>query len=104
MADAQRANRDPTAAVRRIVLSKLEGTPCRVYLFGSFARHTAQQFSDIDVAIEAQDALSPVLLAEIREALDESRVPYEVDLVDLNRASPALRDAVRQEGILWTEP
>lgn len=95
---------DPTAAVRGIVLSKLAGTPCRAYLFGSFARHTAQQFSDIDVATDGSGPISPVLLAEIREALEESLVPYEVDLVDLPRASAALRDAVRQDGILWTEP
>ncbi len=97
------ATRDPTAAVRRIVLGKLAGTPCRVYLFGSFARHTAQRFSDIDVAIDGPGPTSPILLAEIREALEESLVPYNVDLVDLHRAGTALRDVVRQEGILWTE-
>lgn len=91
------------ASVRRIVLQNLRGVPCRVYLFGSFARQTAQGYSDIDVAIAPTHPLPLTLLARVREALEESSVPYEVDLVDLSRASAALREAVEQEGVLWTE-
>lgn len=43
-------------------------------------------------------------MAEVREALEESHVPHQVDLVDLHWAGAALRDAVRREGIWWTEP
>ena len=82
----------------------MAGTPYRVYLSGSFARHDAQRFSDIDVALDGPGPVSPVLMAELREALEESHVPHEVDLVDLHRAGAALRDAVRREGIWWTEP
>ena len=91
------------ASVRRIVFQNLRGVPCRVYLFGSFARQTAQVYSDIDVAIEPMHPLPLTLLARVREALEESSVPYEVDVVDLSRASPALRQAVEREGVLWTE-
>lgn len=57
----------------------------------------------IDVAIEPLAALPPRVLADLREALDESTVPYAVDLVDLTAAPPASRERVRREGIPWTD-
>lgn len=86
--------------VRTIVLSHLGERPARVWLFGSFARGEAHRFSDIDVAIDAGAALPPLLRANIEEALEESTVPYFVDVVDLAE-SPSLRSRVEAEGIRW---
>lgn len=41
------------------------------------------------------------LMAEIREALEESLVIYPVDLVDLSEASPEFRERVAGEGLAW---
>lgn len=89
--------------VRRIVLDRLRGRPARVYLFGSTATGRVRASSDIDVAIEPLAPLPPGVLAELREALDESTIPYDVDLIDLSVAPPVFRERVRQEGILWTD-
>jgi predicted nucleotidyltransferase len=89
--------------VKRIVLDTLRGRQARVYLFGSTVTGVARHSSDIDVAIEPLTPLSPRVLADLREALDESTVPYDVDLVDLSAAPLAFRERVRQEGILWTD-
>jgi len=35
-------------------------------------------------------------------ALEESTIPYRVEVVDLTEASPAFRERVRREGIAWT--
>ena len=88
------------ARVRAIVLGTLGDWPARVYLFGSYARGEAHRFSDIDVAIDAGDPLPPSLKADIEEALEESTVPYFVDVVDLAR-SPHLRDRVLADGVPW---
>jgi predicted nucleotidyltransferase len=88
--------------VRRIVLDGLRGQPVRVYLFGSWAKGGGSRISDIDVAVEALEPLPPGLLAEIHEALEESRVLLPVDLVDLSRATPEFSRIVRSEGIPWT--
>lgn len=37
----------------------------------------------------------------LREKLEESNVPYRVDLVDMQFASKILLKKIRQEGILW---
>ena len=87
--------------VRRIVLERLGDRPARVYLFGSCATGRLSRFSDIDVAIEPLEPLPPGLLLDIEEALEESTVPYFVDVIDLSRASPDLRARVLAEGVPW---
>ena len=88
--------------VRRIVQEGLRGHPARVYLFGSWARGEATRGSDIDVAILPLAPLPQGLMSEIREAIEESLVVYNVDLVDLSQAAPPFRDRVLHEGVLWT--
>jgi predicted nucleotidyltransferase len=88
--------------VRRIVFDRLAGHPARVYLFGSCARGDAQRWSDIDVAIEPLEPLPPRVRSDIEEDLEESTVPYFVDVVDLSTARPEFRDDVKREGIEWT--
>jgi hypothetical protein len=80
----------------------LRGAPARVYLFGSRARHDQARSSDIDVAILPLAPLPPGLLSSIREELEESNIPYVVDLVDLSQSGAAFREAVLREGVEWT--
>jgi predicted nucleotidyltransferase len=88
--------------VRHIVLQALADRDVRVYLFGSSATGRTHRSSDIDVAIDARTPLPGALLAELRERLDDSDVPYDVDIVDLAAASPEIRARAEQEGLLWT--
>lgn len=89
--------------VKRIVLRGLEGTPARVYLYGSFARGQAVRTSDIDVAVLPEQPLGPGVLAMIREALEESTVPYPVEVTDLSEAPLSFREQVLREGIPWND-
>lgn len=91
------------AEVRRIITQKLKGYRVRLYLFGSRAQGKACETSDIDVAILSLEPLPPGLIAEIREALEESHIPFEVDVVDLTEADAHFRERVLKEGILWND-
>jgi uncharacterized protein len=86
------------------VLEGLAGHAARVYLFGSHAQGTAHRTSDIDVAILPLEPIPPWVLSVLRGDLEESHVPYRVDLVDLSMADPAFRERVIQEGIVWSAP
>ncbi len=55
--------------------------------------------SDIDVAILPLNPLPPGLLSSIRESLEESLVPFTVDVIDLSQAEPAFKERVEREGI-----
>ena len=70
----------------------------KIYLFGSRARGDEGMHSDIDIAIEG-DALGS-RLSQARFALEESLVPYKIDLVDLSKAS-YLKGIIEKEGIVW---
>ena len=92
---------DAIATVRRILLDGLRGTGARVFLFGSRAGGTVHPASDLDVAVLPHAPLPVGLLAVLREALDESTVPFAVDLIDLSEADSTFRARVLAEGISW---
>lgn len=87
--------------VRQIILEVLGEREARVYLFGSSATGRVRRSSDIDVAIDAGGPLPSDLLAEAREQLDESDVPYDVDVVDLSATPPEMRARIEREGLRW---
>jgi uncharacterized protein len=89
--------------LRRIVLDALGEHDATVWLFGSSARDDARQHSDIDIAIMPRDDLPAGFLAELAADIEESPIPYDVDLVDLRRAGSALVDEVHREGVKWRE-
>lgn len=71
----------------------------QIYLFGSRARGEEGSYSDIDIAIDGDDTLSSKL-SQVRFVIEESLVPYKVDLVELSKA-PYLRKIIEKEGIAW---
>ncbi len=87
--------------VRRLAVRELAGG-AEVYLFGSFARGTARRGSDIDLAVLPRADAAQGALSRLREALEESWVPYRVDVVDLREADPAFRERVLKEGVRWS--
>jgi hypothetical protein len=89
--------------VKTLVLQELKDADVRVYLFGSWARGEQRQTSDIDIAIEYDNNLTPTDIAKLRESLEESHIPYRVDVVDLTRAGYDLTIRVKEEGILWKD-
>jgi len=91
------------AEVRRLVLAGLREHPAKVFLFGSRAVGGAREGSDIDVAVLPLDSMPPDTLAEIRDTLEDSTIPYRVDLIDLRYAPESLRERVLLEGIPWTD-
>lgn len=91
---------DITAAMR-IATRELGTQSARLYLFGSRARGDAACASDIDIAILPDAPLQPGTLARIRAALEESTIPYEVEVVDLSSVDELFRRKVLAEAIAW---
>ncbi len=71
----------------------------KIYLFGSRAKGTASPYSDYDIAIESDTSLRKKFI-EIKSLIEESQIPYKIDLIDLSRA-PHLKKVVQEEGIKW---
>ncbi len=76
------------ATVRRILHKHLPaGT--RVHVFGSRAAGRARPNSDLDLVLDAGAELPLGVIAQLREAFDESVLPWSVDLVDRATVSEA---------------
>jgi uncharacterized protein len=88
--------------VKDIVLAHLRGRDVAVYLFGSHAAGTARKYSDVDIAVDARTPLPASVWAGLSEALEDSTVPWHVDLVDLGQTDPEFRRRVIKEGLPWT--
>lgn len=85
--------------LRRLVRENFpDGTP--VYLFGSRARGDARWNSDFDLWIDAQD-VPPSTLSHLQEALEESFVPFRVDIVTTAQLAGRFGRVVREEARRW---
>jgi predicted nucleotidyltransferase len=97
------ARRQALETLRRIVLDALAGHDAAVYLFGSMAGGDVRHASDIDVAILPRADLPGSFFAELADAIEESTIPYDVDLLDLRTVDPAFRDKVIRTGVKWRD-
>jgi predicted nucleotidyltransferase len=73
----------------------------KIYLFGSRARGTHSERSDIDIALDAGRELPIEDVDEIRRMFLNSNIMYTIEIVDLHQVSQAMHDAILKEGILW---
>ena len=72
--------------LRRMVLAALGQRDAAVWLFGSCARGDARQHSDIDIAILPRDELPVGFFGQLQADIEESTIPYDVEVVDLRGA------------------
>ncbi|WP_457642711.1 nucleotidyltransferase domain-containing protein [Persephonella sp.] len=56
----------------------------KIYLFGSRAKGKQSIYSDIDLAFESENDITKDLTL-IRELLEESYLPYKLDIIDLSK-------------------
>ena len=85
-----------------IVRAHVDTRTWRPVIFGSRARGTAQRFSDVDLGFIGSQPLPWKVKTALWEALDDSNIPYVVDIVDLQSASPELRELAEKEMVQLT--
>ena len=73
--------------IRDTVYKYLSEEEYEAFVYGSRADGTAQKWSDIDVGIRGTKKVPFDVLATIRGEIEDSDIPYLVDVVDFNRAS-----------------
>ncbi len=78
------------------VLNKNIGNnQAKFYIFGSRAKGTYKEYSDIDIAIDFNGEKMPAnVLANISFDFENSTLPYEVDVVDLNSISEKFKNLI----------
>ena len=64
----------------------------QVFIFGSRAKGKARKFSDYDIGVTGKKPLNFKKIAQINEELEESDLPYRVDVVDFSTVSKSFKN------------
>ena len=85
------------------ILRKHLPADVRVWVFGSRADWTTKDSSDLDLALEGDSALDYGTIVALETAFEESKLPYMVDIIDLNQVSSSFRRIVENQKTLLTD-
>ena len=90
-------------AIKINVLQAFSNIDADIFLFGSRATGKAHERSDYDIGYYA-DQISPQMLAELKDKLEEMPIAARVDLVDFtNLNSEFIRIALRGGVEIWKQ-
>lgn len=71
----------------------------KLYLFGSRAKGTNRPFSDVDVCVVAEAVIPEAVLGAAKEQIQESSIPFKVDVVDIHAISDDFRSLIQSHWI-----
>jgi predicted nucleotidyltransferase len=70
----------------------------QVYIFGSRAKGAAGKYSDLDIAIDGQgEKLDFSMECALKGDLEESDIPYRIDIIDLNAITPQFKQLIQND-------
>jgi len=71
----------------------------KVWIFGSRATGKNKPFSDIDLLLESTPAIHHSQAAQMADDLEESNLPFKVDLVPLEQLYPPYAPQIHREKV-----
>ena len=85
--------------LHKIVIDPLIQIKARVWIFGSRARGDHRPFSDIDILFELPPGktLELSFLSEMKEEVEDSSLPYKVDIVNAKEVAESYRKGVLKD-------
>lgn len=89
--------------LKELIIDSLKNEKVTVLLFGSRARKENLPFSDIDIGIMPQGKWDEIKLAILREKIEDSAIPYKVDIVNLSEVSQDFRKQVLKDAVIWKD-
>ena len=70
---------------------------CEVRAFGSRVNGIAKNYSDLDLAVVGSRPLSDDTLRRLKEAFEESDLPFRVDVLDWHATSPEFQKVIERQ-------
>ena len=96
----QELTKQSEAYIRQVLKERLP-SQARVYLYGSRSRRDNRWNSDYDIWIDAD--ISRDVIAKMSDQLDESFVPFRVDIVTTPQLNGHFSERVRLEAVPWMQ-
>lgn len=84
-----------------VLIKPLKKRGAKVWIFGSRARGDFKPFSDVDVLYELPNdvVMSLAEIGQLNEALEESSLPYKVDLANVHELAQSYRDNILKDRV-----
>ena len=90
--------------VKQIVLKHVPKDEFAIFLFGSRAVGNAKTLSDIDIGIMGTKPLPTLIMADLDSDLEESIVPFKIDLIDFYQVNKAFKNEALSTIQIWNCP
>jgi len=81
------------------ILKKYLTKDCKAYVFGSRAKSSSLHGSDLDLALECKEKIDFKKLSKIKIDFEDSRLPYMVDVIDLQAIKEYFKNMIEKEMI-----
>lgn len=93
---------DVPPEILQIILSILnqKAPECEVRAFGSRVHGSPKKHSDLDLALIGKEKLSDKTLCSLKEAFEESDIPFRVDFLDWNTISKEFQSVINREHVV----
>ncbi len=88
---------------KEIVLSLIDKKTISVFLFGSRASRDERFDSDIDIGLWSEEKIDISLIREISDAIEESIVPFHIDIIDFSKVNSQFKKIATKNIIIWNK-
>lgn len=89
---------------KEIILKYVPKDKYAVFLFGSRANGKNNRVSDIDIGFLGEKELPVMIKSAIEDELEESIIPYTVDLIDFKKVASDFKKIALKHIIIWNCP
>ncbi len=85
--------------IKETLKKYISNPEAKFYIFGSRARGTYKEYSDVDIAIDCSN-LTSIIKSKLELEFENSTFPYEVDIVDLNNIKENFKTLIQDDLVL----
>ena len=89
-------NKKELSIIKNVIGKYIDHDKNKAFIFGSQATGKIFRSSDIDIAIEGPK-LDPQIYFEIKNALEESDIPYTTDLVEFRNVTNSFQKIAKKK-------
>lgn len=86
-----------------MIVDFLKDDKVKIIIFGSRAREDNYPNSDVDIGIIPYERLDAVRIAILKERIENSNIPYKVEIVNFLEVSEEFKKEALKEVIIWKD-